>query len=42
VGRGLTEVTKDDDKMSWERRFPTNDSLCRTNRITPPLVRAIP
>jgi len=36
------EVTKDDRKVVWEFRFPADYGVYRANRITPPLVKAIP
>jgi Arylsulfotransferase (ASST) len=35
------EVTKDDGKVVWEFRFPTDYGVYRATRITPPLVHAI-
>jgi hypothetical protein len=35
------EVTKDDRKVVWEFRFPTDYGVYRAARITPPLVHAI-
>jgi hypothetical protein len=35
------EVTKDDRKVVWEFRFPTDYGVYRADRITPPLVQAI-
>jgi len=36
------EVTKTDKKVVWEFRFPPDYGVYRANRITPPLVKAIP
>jgi len=36
------EVTKDDRKVVWEFRFPPDYGVYRADRITPPLVHAIP
>ena len=35
------EVTKDDRKVVWEFRFPTDYGVYRADRITPPLIHAL-
>ena len=35
------EVTKDDRKVVWEFRFPTDYGVYRSDRITPPLIQAV-
>jgi hypothetical protein len=35
------EVTKDDGKVVWEFRFPTDYGIYRSDRITPPLIHAL-